>query len=265
MASFPFPKEAATIVRGDYANALFHVDLNLNKIIKSPGDEPPRHHQPVHGHPARRSVCKGSRRRDQGADLQSTARRRQGRALSCPAVGLSQEASLRDRPGGRSAVRKRRLRLGRAAAGGLGGLLGGRWLPMTRGVKVRLMAFVRAQRRRHRLRGGQLPRPHRPGARPRHLPSTPPCPRRAGCSPAARSPTEASRSARSRRWTSPATGLRVDVALKDGTKIPLDSKMYVHNLSAVGEQYLDFEPPDNKPPYAEAGRHHQGQMPPACR
>ena len=48
-------------------------------------------------------------------------------------------------------------------------------------------------------------------------------------------------------------GLRLDLALKDGTKIPMDSKMYVHNLSAVGEQYLDFEPPDDKPPYAEAG------------
>ena len=29
--------------------------------------------------------------------------------------------------------------------------------------------------------------------------------------------------------------------------------MYVHNLSAVGEQYLDFEPADDKPPYAEDG------------
>ncbi len=48
-------------------------------------------------------------------------------------------------------------------------------------------------------------------------------------------------------------GLRVKMALEDGTKIPLDSKMYVHNLSAVGEQYLDFEPPDNQPPYAENG------------
>jgi phospholipid/cholesterol/gamma-HCH transport system substrate-binding protein len=48
-------------------------------------------------------------------------------------------------------------------------------------------------------------------------------------------------------------GLRVRMALKDGTKIPLDSKMYVHNLSAVGEQYLDFEPPDDDPPYAENG------------
>jgi phospholipid/cholesterol/gamma-HCH transport system substrate-binding protein len=48
-------------------------------------------------------------------------------------------------------------------------------------------------------------------------------------------------------------GLLVTMALQEGTKIPLDTKMHVHNLSAVGEQYLDFEPPDNKPPYAKAG------------
>jgi phospholipid/cholesterol/gamma-HCH transport system substrate-binding protein len=48
-------------------------------------------------------------------------------------------------------------------------------------------------------------------------------------------------------------GLLVKIALKDGTKIPLDTKMHVHNLSAVGEQYLDFEPPDSKPPYAKSG------------
>jgi phospholipid/cholesterol/gamma-HCH transport system substrate-binding protein len=41
MASFPFPKEAGNIARGDYANALFHVDFDLNKIIKSPGDALP--------------------------------------------------------------------------------------------------------------------------------------------------------------------------------------------------------------------------------
>jgi phospholipid/cholesterol/gamma-HCH transport system substrate-binding protein len=38
LASFPFPKEAANIVRGDYANALFHMDIDLNQVIKSPGD-----------------------------------------------------------------------------------------------------------------------------------------------------------------------------------------------------------------------------------
>jgi phospholipid/cholesterol/gamma-HCH transport system substrate-binding protein len=55
------------------------------------------------------------------------------------------------------------------------------------------------------------------------------------------------------RMTATRDGVTVDLALKEGTKLPLDSPMYVHNLSAVGEQYLDFEPPDDKPPYAEAG------------
>jgi phospholipid/cholesterol/gamma-HCH transport system substrate-binding protein len=41
MASFPFPKEAGNIAKGDYANALFHVDFDLNKILKSPGDALP--------------------------------------------------------------------------------------------------------------------------------------------------------------------------------------------------------------------------------
>jgi phospholipid/cholesterol/gamma-HCH transport system substrate-binding protein len=48
-------------------------------------------------------------------------------------------------------------------------------------------------------------------------------------------------------------GVRVDLALEDGTQLPRGSKMYVHNLSAVGEQYLDFEPTDDKGPYVEAG------------
>jgi phospholipid/cholesterol/gamma-HCH transport system substrate-binding protein len=41
MASFPFPEEAANIARGDYANALFHMDIDLNRLIKSPGDTLP--------------------------------------------------------------------------------------------------------------------------------------------------------------------------------------------------------------------------------
>lgn len=48
-------------------------------------------------------------------------------------------------------------------------------------------------------------------------------------------------------------GITLDLALEDGTELPLDSPMYVHNLSAVGEQYLDFEPPDDQGPYAESG------------
>ena len=49
------------------------------------------------------------------------------------------------------------------------------------------------------------------------------------------------------------TGLRVTMGLKEGTRIPKDSPMFVHNLSAVGEQYIDFEPKSDEGPYAESG------------
>ncbi|MGH3361944.1 MAG: MlaD family protein [Nocardioides sp.] len=48
-------------------------------------------------------------------------------------------------------------------------------------------------------------------------------------------------------------GVRLDLALQEGTRIPVDAPMYVHNLSAVGEQYLDFEPASERGPYAAAG------------
>ncbi len=49
------------------------------------------------------------------------------------------------------------------------------------------------------------------------------------------------------------SGVRVDLTLAQGTKLPLDSAVYVHNLSAVGEQYLDFEPTNLKGPFAQDG------------
>lgn len=48
-------------------------------------------------------------------------------------------------------------------------------------------------------------------------------------------------------------GLRLDLAMKDGTRLPMSSRVYVHNLSAVGEQYLDFEPRSRQGPYAGPG------------
>lgn len=48
-------------------------------------------------------------------------------------------------------------------------------------------------------------------------------------------------------------GLEADLALEDGTQVPKDSKLYVHNLSAVGEQYLDIEPAGPDGPYLEEG------------
>ena len=127
-----------------------------------------------------------------------------------------------------------------------------RWL-MTRGCEGPADRVPRAQRCRHRLRGRQLPRAHRPVARARsHHQGHPahlrwPVHRQRGHLPR-RQGRQGLRDGRHARRASSSR-----LALKDGTKIPLDSKMYVHNLSAVGEQYLDFEPPDNDPPYAKTG------------
>ncbi|MBO9520570.1 MAG: MCE family protein [Nocardioidaceae bacterium] len=49
------------------------------------------------------------------------------------------------------------------------------------------------------------------------------------------------------------SGVRLTLSVRDGARIPVDSPLYVHNLSAVGEQYLDFEPASRKGPYAEDG------------
>ncbi|WP_435769176.1 MCE family protein [Nocardioides sp. SYSU DS0651] len=48
-------------------------------------------------------------------------------------------------------------------------------------------------------------------------------------------------------------GVDVTAELEHGTKLPSDSRVVVHNLSAVGEQYLDFQPPDDEGPYAQDG------------
>ena len=48
-------------------------------------------------------------------------------------------------------------------------------------------------------------------------------------------------------------GVELVLALEEGTELPKDAPMYVHNLSAVGEQYLDFEPADDEAPYVEDG------------
>lgn len=62
------------------------------------------------------------------------------------------------------------------------------------------------------------------------------------------------------RMTATEEGVTVQLELEDGTKLPVDSPMYVHNLSAVGEQYLDFEPPDDDGPYAENGTTLEGSV-----
>jgi phospholipid/cholesterol/gamma-HCH transport system substrate-binding protein len=48
-------------------------------------------------------------------------------------------------------------------------------------------------------------------------------------------------------------GIAVDLAMQDGSRIPLDAPFHVHNLTAVGEQYLDFEPVADQGPFAAEG------------
>jgi phospholipid/cholesterol/gamma-HCH transport system substrate-binding protein len=48
-------------------------------------------------------------------------------------------------------------------------------------------------------------------------------------------------------------GVAIRLELEDDVKIPVDSPIYVHNGSAVGEQYLDFEPPSQEGPYLKEG------------
>jgi phospholipid/cholesterol/gamma-HCH transport system substrate-binding protein len=48
-------------------------------------------------------------------------------------------------------------------------------------------------------------------------------------------------------------GVKVRLGLAEEARVPADSPIYVHNGSAVGEQYLDFEPPTDKGPYLKEG------------
>jgi phospholipid/cholesterol/gamma-HCH transport system substrate-binding protein len=48
-------------------------------------------------------------------------------------------------------------------------------------------------------------------------------------------------------------GVSVHLALEDDSAVPEDSRVYVHNGSAVGEQYLDFEPASQEGPYLGDG------------
>lgn len=48
-------------------------------------------------------------------------------------------------------------------------------------------------------------------------------------------------------------GVSLELALRQDSDLPTDSSLYVHNLSAVGEQYLDFQPPSEDGPYAKDG------------
>jgi phospholipid/cholesterol/gamma-HCH transport system substrate-binding protein len=48
-------------------------------------------------------------------------------------------------------------------------------------------------------------------------------------------------------------GIALRLAMDEGVHIPLAAPFHIHNLTAVGEQYLDFEPVSDEAPYARDG------------
>lgn len=48
-------------------------------------------------------------------------------------------------------------------------------------------------------------------------------------------------------------GISVDMRIEGDARIPADSEARVRNLTAIGEQYLDFRPASDEGPYAEEG------------
>jgi phospholipid/cholesterol/gamma-HCH transport system substrate-binding protein len=55
------------------------------------------------------------------------------------------------------------------------------------------------------------------------------------------------------KMTDDGKGLRVDLALKQDTKVPADSPVFVYDLSVVGEQYISFEPASKQGPMLKNG------------
>ncbi|MEV5003170.1 MlaD family protein [Nocardioides sp. LML1-1-1.1] len=60
------------------------------------------------------------------------------------------------------------------------------------------------------------------------------------------------------KMTATEEGVDLTLDLRHDTKLPLDAKVSVHNLSAVGEQYVDFVPEGKDGPYAADGARYQG-------
>ena len=127
LASFPFPKEAESIVKGDYANALFHVELNLNDILKAPNQNLPDLINLCTATPLAQ-LCEGLD--DATKVLICKNLPQSGKDLLCPdgSVGLPKKTPLPDLTGGLTGSSKNGSggsgTGSGGGSGGVGGLLG---------------------------------------------------------------------------------------------------------------------------------------------
>lgn len=104
MVSFPFPEKAGTIAKGDYANALFKMTFDLNKLLADPVGELPDLPGLCYNIPQLSDLC------DAATGLDTTPS-----AQANPLAGLGQLGGLLTGNGGTT---------GAKPADGVGGLLG---------------------------------------------------------------------------------------------------------------------------------------------
>ena len=208
MVSFPFPKEAAEVVKGDYANASIRAGINLEILLPPTATRQPDPAIPLpdpgevltdvqkcleSGDLDQQGLPEGARRRSTSTrSSRSTARSREERGqpgLPGPQPAARRPAALPDLPD----------------LPGLPGLLqfsdalaSGRPSPAYTGAGLYAgvrhdarhqgpdRGLPRAERGRHRLHRRQLPRARRQGPRPRLHRARDPARRPAACSRAAR-------------------------------------------------------------------------------
>ncbi len=280
LISFPFPKEASEIVKGDYANTSIRADINLENLLP-PGAVPDlpvpdiptrtcrrpgrgarrRPEVPAQRRPHQQGLPEGARRRrpahqaEEGVQEDEVQRQPGLHGRSTPLPGR------RRRPGRPLAATSRAARPGRSTARCPSGspspapptrasLYGGD--VMTRGVRIRIAAFlVLSAVGIVYITASYLGFVDRVLGRGLTVHAT--LPTSGGLFEGSEVTYRGVKIGKVSAMHATRDGVTLDLALEDGTELPADSPMYVHNLSAVGEQYLDFEPPDDEGPYAEDG------------
>ena len=277
LVSFPFPKEASEIVKGDYANTSIRAEISLDNFLTGGGGRRAADH-PAHRHPGpRRGAQRGpevpAERQHHQQRLQEGARRRRP---AQPPEEAVQEGQVQGQPGlrrpqpgarhpARRAARRHRRhprRDPRAARSPRGSARAPRRSrpgpePCSEVAhdpqhQIRLVAFVVLSAVGIvYITASYLGLVDRVLGRGITVHAT--LPSSGGLFEGSEVTYRGVKIGKVKAMNTSRDGVELELALEDGTKLPKDAPMYVHNLSAVGEQYLDFEPADDEAPYVEDG------------
>ncbi|UMG92310.1 MCE family protein [Nocardioides sp. TF02-7] len=274
LVSFPFPKAANSIVQGDYADSIGQIDVDFANLFKNlglpeinlpdPGEILDQVQRCLRSGSLVSSACiKVLRDVNLVADLQRQCQQaRHPQQPGVPAADRSAGPRPREPPGAGTPDRQaqRADRRGQRAAREPGG----RTTPaaghrhrrgrsrVSRGVRIRLIAFVALSAVGityitatylglvDRITG-------------RGITVTATLPGSGGLFEGSEVTYRGVKIGKVTSMEPTEDGIVLELSLEHDTRLPVDSAMYVHNLSAVGEQYLDFQPAEDEGPYAEDG------------